>query len=44
MQPFTACILGMMVGSVVLLGTIIFKPHQLNEFAASDKNVCFCKK
>lgn len=44
MQPLTACIIGMMVGTVVLLGTAVFTPHPLGEFDINYKNICFCKK
>lgn len=44
MQPLTACIVGMMVGTVVLLGTMVFKPHTLTTFEANCENVCVCKK
>ena len=44
MQPLTACIVGMMVGTVVLLGTIVYRPHSLSLFEANFENVCCCKK
>lgn len=44
MQPLTACIVGMMVGTVVLLGTIVYRPHPLSLFEADCENVCFYKK
>jgi hypothetical protein len=44
MQPLTACIIGMMVGTVVLLGSIVYRPHPLSLFEANSENVCFCKK
>lgn len=32
MKPFVACILGMMVGTIVLLSSALYKPHDLSLF------------
>ena len=32
MKPYVACILGMMVGSIVLLSSAVYRPHDLSLF------------
>jgi uncharacterized membrane protein SpoIIM required for sporulation len=39
MKPFVACILGMMVGTIVLLSSAMYKPHDLSHFQTNfEKN------
>lgn len=45
MTPFIACIFGMMVGSIVLLWSAVYKPYDLSHLCGTNEhNSFFCEK
>gem|GEM_PF-2750941 len=44
MKPWLTCVLGMMIGSIVLIWGAIFKPHDLDYQLNSNEKIVFYKK
>lgn len=41
MKPWIPCIIGMMVGSLVLIWITAFKPHDLSQESTENRENCF---
>lgn len=44
MRPLFACIVGMMIGSIVLLSSAFYKPHDLSLFQSDYEKSTLLKK
>lgn len=45
MKPWVSCAVGMMIGSIVLIWSVVFKPHDLTLFQSiAGKGNFLCQK